>query len=104
MPDSDSDQPTICFTGKMPEKRSFYENIAKAHNMRPADTVSSTLSILVAVDPNGSSSKLTAARKFGVKIMSLDEFLASVASDPAATKTAGSTSEINEAWQRGELF
>ena len=93
------DLPTVCFTGKMPEKRSFYQNLAAQRNMKAVDSVSSSLSLLVAADVNGSSSKLAAARKFGVRIVSLDEFLNSDA------ETANeSASEVNEAWSRGELF
>ena len=68
--------PGICFTGKMPEKRSFYENLARSMGYEPADSVTSKLSLLVAADVNDNSSKLKNARKLGIKIISLDEFLA----------------------------
>ncbi len=67
---------TVCFTGKMPEKRSFYESLAKARGMTPVDSVNSKLDLLVAMDVNDNSSKLKNARKLGVKTVSLDEFLA----------------------------
>jgi len=41
--------PTICFTGKMPEKRSYYENLARERGYHPVDTVTSSLSLLVAM-------------------------------------------------------
>ena len=44
----------------------------------PVSTVTSNLTVLVAADVNDSSSKLTKARKSGVQILSLEEFLASV--------------------------
>ncbi len=39
---------TICFTGKMPEKRTYYENLAIKQGLQPVDDVSTNLSILVA--------------------------------------------------------
>ena len=68
--------PGICFTGKMPEKRSFYEKLAQQRGYTPMDSVTAKLKLLVAADVNDTSSKLKNARKFGVQIVSLDEFLA----------------------------
>lgn len=78
--------PTVCFTGKMPEKRSYYEKLATAHGYRSADDVTSSLSLLVAADPAENSGKLKKAAKLGVKVVSLDEFLSmlSPASAPIA--------------------
>ena len=70
----------ICFTGKMPEKRSFYEELARRAGYEPVDAVTKDLALLVAADSTGSGSKLTAARKHGVKIVALDEFLQTAAS------------------------
>ncbi len=70
-----SEAPTICFTGKMPEKRSYYEDLAKERGFQPTDHVTADLGILVADDPSGNSSKLKKARKGGVKIISLDDWL-----------------------------
>ena len=70
--------PGICFTGKMPEKRSFYEKLAQAHGYAPMDSVTAKLASLVAADVNDNSSKLKNARRLGVKILSLDEFLSSL--------------------------
>ena len=95
-----ADLPTICFTGKMPEKRSFYEKLAKERNLRPVDSVNASLSILVAADITGNSSKLTAARKYGVKILSLEEFLRENPTPDAEIKEP----DLSEAWERGELF
>ncbi len=69
-------RPTICFTGKMPLPRSHYEEQAKSRGYLPVDTVKSNLSILVAVDVTGKSSKLEKARKSGVTVMNLDDWLA----------------------------
>ena len=68
--------PTVCFTGKMPEKRSFYEDLARSKGFEPVDTVSKELSLLVAADLSGSGSKLTKAAKLGIKVVALAEFLA----------------------------
>ena len=70
------DAPTICFTGKMPEKRSYYEKIAEKIGYRCVDDATSTLRLLVADDPSGNSTKLRNARKYGTKILSLADFLA----------------------------
>ncbi len=77
--------PTVCFTGKMPEKRSFYEDLARSKGFEPVDTVSKELALLVAADLNGSGSKLTKAAKLGIKVVTLAEFLAmESAAAPAA--------------------
>ena len=75
---SSGDGKTICFTGKMPEKRSYYENIARNAGYTPVGEANSTLTLLVADDPAGNSTKLRNARKFGTRIISLDEFLKEV--------------------------
>jgi len=78
----------ICFTGKMPEKRSFYEKLATDAGYEPVDAVTKDLALLVAADPAATGGKLAAAGKFGVKVVSLDEFLKSLerqaADDPGA--------------------
>ena len=68
--------PTVCFTGKMPEKRAFYVELARSKGYASSDSVTKELTLLVAADVNENSSKLVKARKLGVKILSLDEFLA----------------------------
>jgi NAD-dependent DNA ligase len=60
----------------MPEKRSYYEKLAAERGYRAVDSVTAALTLLVAADVNDSSSKLRNARKSGVKIVSLNEFLA----------------------------
>jgi DNA ligase (NAD+) len=69
------DEPTICFTGKMPEKRSYYEKLARERGFRAVDSVTAALTLLVAADINENSTKLRNARKHGVQIMPLAEFL-----------------------------
>ncbi len=82
---SNSDRITICFTGKMPEKRSYYEQLAEEHGYQPSDTVNQDLGILVAVDPNDSGGKLNKARKSGITIMGLDDWLKSLENVPDDT-------------------
>ena len=65
----------VCFTGKMPEKRSYYEELASKKGLTPTNTVSKDLNLLVAMDINSNSSKIQKAKKLEVRIMSLDEFL-----------------------------
>ncbi len=73
---------TICFTGKMPEQRSYYEKLALQHGYQATDSVTKTLSVLVAADPSENGSKLNNARKHNVKIMSLEEWLDSLKNSP----------------------
>lgn len=75
---SSSALPTICFTGKMPEKRSFYEALAAKNGYEASDSVTSDLSLLVTAGGDSNSSKYRKALKYGVKILSLEEFLASL--------------------------
>ncbi len=75
--------PKICFTGKMPEKRSFYQDLARQRGYDPVDDVTGELALLVADDPNGGSSKLEKARKHNIKIVSLDEWMGE---EPVAPK------------------
>jgi len=66
---------TICFTGKMANKRSVMENIARSKGLIPMDHVDKNLSILVCADPNSGSSKLQKAKKYGIKIISEEDFM-----------------------------
>lgn len=69
------DKQTICFTGKMPEKRSYYEDIAIQRGFKPVDKVNNKLNILVVADMNSTSSKMKAAQKQEIKIITLEEWL-----------------------------
>jgi len=92
--------PGICFTGKMPEKRSFYENLARSRGYEPADSVTSAVTLLVAADVNENSSKLKKARKMAVTIVSLDEFLAM----PPVKNTVESTPSAGQEFSDLPLF
>jgi DNA ligase (NAD+) len=67
--------PTICFTGKMPEQRSFYENLARKSGYEPLDAVTKELSLLVVAELSSASSKLDKAKSYGVKIQALEDWL-----------------------------
>ena len=73
--DSSEERPTVCFTGKMPEKRSYYENLAKANGYDSADSVTASLSLLVTAEADSTSSKAVKAAKLGVKVMTLADWL-----------------------------
>ena len=76
---------TICFTGKMPEKRSYYENLASEYGYEAVDSVTGSLSLLVTAEESSTSSKAVKAAKAGVRVMSLDQFLAMLESQPRQT-------------------
>lgn len=75
--DSAGKRPTVCFTGKMPEKRSYYEKLAEARGYESADSVTASLSLLVTAEADSASSKALKAAKLGVKVMTLAEWLRS---------------------------
>lgn len=77
----DAPKPTICFTGKMPKQRSFYEAMARQYGFEPVSTVNRDLTLLVALNPAAGGGKLTKATKAGVPIIALEEWL----NNPAPT-------------------
>ncbi len=101
----DADLPTVCFTGKMPEKRSYYEDLAKQKGFQPVDSVSKELSLLVANDITAGSSKLAKAAKLGVKIMALAEFLQleKAESEPSAATAPAAEAEAKNPAVTDEL-
>jgi DNA ligase (NAD+) len=72
---------SICFTGKMPEKRSYYEDIAESRGFKAVNKVNKDLDLLVAADPDGSSSKIKKAKNSKIKVISLEEWLSNNAKD-----------------------
>jgi len=84
---AEGSRPTVCFTGKMPEKRSYYENMARLNGYESADSVTSTLSLLVTAEADASSSKAVKAAKLGVKTMTLSDWLKSLKNGPAGPQT-----------------
>lgn len=70
--------PSVCFTGACPGySRGQLTEMAKG-KYDVKDAVTKDLSILVCADPNSGSSKLQKATKNGTKLMSYDEFLATL--------------------------
>ena len=78
-------KPTVCFTGKMPEKRSYYEKLALANGMEPADSVTSSLSLLVTADEDSNSTKAKKAASLGVRVLNLKDWLSSLQNPPASS-------------------
>ena len=66
---------SICFTGAMQNKRPILEKMAMDAGADVKSSVGKGLTLLVIADPNASSSKAVAARKFGTKLISETEFL-----------------------------
>ena len=67
---------SICFTGKMPEPRAHYAKIATERGFVDQDRVNKDTAMLVVADVNSTSSKTQQAKKLGVPIVALDEWLA----------------------------
>lgn len=67
--------PKICFTGTCPDytRAELIEMVENEYEVK--DSVTKDLDILVCEDPDSGSSKLQKAEKYGVKIMSYDDFL-----------------------------
>ncbi|MGE4301288.1 MAG: helix-hairpin-helix domain-containing protein [Victivallaceae bacterium] len=91
-------RPTVCFTGKMPEKRSYYEELAAGLGYEAVDTVASNLALLVCDSLASASSKMQKARKLGIRIIELPEFLA-IAEKGADTPDSGPSELV-----QGQLF
>lgn len=64
----------ICFTGKMPQARSYYENKAKEHGFVPVDAVTKDLNILVISDAGWTSNKTQKAQSLGITILTLEQW------------------------------
>lgn len=64
----------ICFTGKMPESRSYYVKAAKDRGFIAVDSVSKDLDLLVISSADWTSSKTKSAVKYGIKIITLQEW------------------------------
>jgi DNA ligase (NAD+) len=66
---------SICFTGTMRNKRPVLEKMAADAGGDVKSSVGKGLSYLVIADPNSTTSKAVAARKFGTQLISEEEFL-----------------------------
>ena len=65
----------ICFTGKMPNERSYYEKLAEKCGFKAVNTVTSDLTYLVCQDISSTKGKMKKAQSLGVKILPLVEFI-----------------------------
>ena len=66
---------SLCFTGAMKNKRPVLEKMATDAGGDIKSSVGKGLTYLVIADPNSTSSKAQAARKFGTTLISEEEFL-----------------------------
>ncbi len=92
------EKPTICFTGKMPEKRSFYEEIARNNGYEPVGSVNKNLKLLVAMNPKQGGSKLQKAAKLGIRIVALEDWLqnpSAVTTQISATSTVDKKEQVD---------
>jgi len=65
---------TICFTGKSAISRDILIKTAENNNFKVVNNVTQNLDFLVTNDFGSTSSKTTNAKKYGVKIISYDDF------------------------------
>jgi DNA ligase (NAD+) len=68
---------SFCFTGKMSKPRKELEQIAEAAGGE-IKSVGKGLTFLVQADPSSASSKTKKAEKYGVQIISEEQFMAMV--------------------------
>ena len=66
---------TICFTGKFDKDKDFYRDIANKQGYQNIYHVTKDLDLLVSSSKDFRSSKISIAEKFGVEIVSIDEWL-----------------------------
>lgn len=66
---------SVCFTGSMQNKRPVLEKMAAEAGADVKQSVGKGLTYLVIADPNSTSSKAAAARKFGTTLISEESFL-----------------------------
>ena len=68
-------KPLVCFTGSSKTKRDEWIKIAEGKGMLFHNSVTKKLSLLVCADVESKSTKAKKARKYGVEIMSYDDFM-----------------------------
>lgn len=66
---------SFALTGKMPQPRSYYEELIKENGGTVVSSVSKNTTYLVIADTNSASSKAEKARKLGTKLISPDELI-----------------------------
>jgi len=66
----------VCFTGKFPEKKSYYyEILENKGGFEVMNKVNKETQVLVVADPSKESNKTKAAKKKGIKIVGIDDLL-----------------------------
>jgi DNA ligase (NAD+) len=66
----------VCFTGKFPEKKSYYYDLLKEKGgYEIMNKVNKDTQMLVVADPTKESNKTKAAKKKGIKIVGIDELI-----------------------------
>jgi len=55
--------------------RSYYEQMAERHGLVPVENVTKTTSMLVTTEPDRASTKMTKAKKLGIRILTLSEWM-----------------------------
>ena len=70
-----TDGKNFVLTGKMPEPRSYYEDLLTTHGHRTQSAVSKTTDYLVIEDPASTSTKAKKARELGIELISPAQLL-----------------------------
>lgn len=63
----------ICFSGSFPNRKDYYHNLATSSGYRVTDTISKEVNYLVT--SGAATTKVSKARKYGITIMRLEDFL-----------------------------
>lgn len=66
---------SVCFTGKMPHDRSYYEDMAEKAGFEISKSVGRDLTYLVCQDTSSTKGKMVKAKELGVKVIQLNDFL-----------------------------
>lgn len=64
----------VCFTGKMPNERAYYEKLAEDNGFTPTNTVTSDLTYLICQDITSTKGKMKKAQSLGINIITLNQF------------------------------
>lgn len=74
---NNTDEPakSVCFTGEMEKKRSYYEKLALDAGFIPVNSVTKSLTYLVCQDLNSNKGKVKKAKTLGIKMLHINDFL-----------------------------
>lgn len=99
---NEEDLLSVCFTGTCPNysRAELTEMVEDLYEVK--DSVTKDLDILVCEDLNSGSSKLQKAEKYGVKIMSYEEFLEMVENDGENDEEDEEDSDEDEDWDEDD--